>query len=206
MSKRASCRGRRRRGAAPAILKIEAGAEPGLQQFLGLRLGVGADRGDARHRAGEISGFRRSSASRSRPEVGRIWIVISRATSSCQPREESLMRMAAPAVSEARKVMMATTVTRARPAIEAAGTSAISRLPRRPKPRVTSPLPSQCRTFPAATCTRRIAPVKKLIARLNRKYGGGRRQGRDAGRRRTGPSRRDHGSRSRRMFPICGAR
>ena len=38
--------------------KIEAGAEPGLQEFLGLRLGIGAHRGDARRLARELGGLR----------------------------------------------------------------------------------------------------------------------------------------------------
>src|SRR5579885_3104288 len=53
-------------------------------------------------------------------------MVISRAAAPCQMREESLTRMAAPPASEARKVIMATIVASARPAIEASGTSGVS--------------------------------------------------------------------------------
>src|SRR5579883_2438490 len=129
--------------------KIKAGAEPGLQEFLGLRFAVGARRCDAGRLARKLGGLFRVGI-RSRPAAGRIWIVISRATSSCQSCELLLMRIAAPAVSEARKVMMATTVTRARPAIEAAGTSAISLFMPRPKPRLMVRLLARCRTFRAA--------------------------------------------------------
>ncbi len=77
-------------------------------------------------------------------------MVISRATSSCQPRDASLIRMAAPAVSEARNVMIATTVTSARPAIEAEGTSAISLFMPRLRPNLIMPREFNCRPFPAA--------------------------------------------------------
>src|SRR5947209_3462375 len=68
-----------------------------------------------------------ASASRSWPASGRTWIVASCDTEFCQPREACVMRIAVPADREARNVMMAITVTSARPAIEAAGTSGISR-------------------------------------------------------------------------------
>src|SRR5579872_5250599 len=54
-------------------------------------------------------------------------MVISRATSPRQLCAELAISMAVPAVSEARNVMIATTVTNARPAIDASGTSATSR-------------------------------------------------------------------------------
>src|SRR6202040_1595446 len=75
-------------------------------------------------------------------------MVISRATSSCQPRDASLTRMAAPAVSEARKVMMATTVTSARPAMEASGTSVISLFMPRLRPSHMVPREFNCHPFP----------------------------------------------------------
>ncbi len=77
-------------------------------------------------------------------------MVISRATASCQPRDASLIRIAAPAVSAARKVMMATTVTSARPAIEASGTSAISLFMPRLRPSLMVPREFNCRPFSAA--------------------------------------------------------
>src|SRR6202023_2016758 len=80
-------------------------------------------------------------------------MVISRATSSCQPRDASLIRIAAPAVSEARKVMMATTVTSARPAMDASGTSAISLFMPRLRPSLMVPREFNCRPFPAAACS-----------------------------------------------------
>src|SRR5215813_13401856 len=69
-----------------------------------------------------ISAASFTSASRSRPAVGRIWIVISRATSDCHSAAEASTSITAPVVSEARKVMIATTATRARPAIDWRGT------------------------------------------------------------------------------------
>src|SRR3984957_689408 len=63
-----------------------------------------------------------ASRSRSRPATGRTWMVISLATSDCHSAAEALTRSTAPVVIEARKVMMATTATSARPAIEARGT------------------------------------------------------------------------------------
>src|SRR6476659_1932826 len=54
-------------------------------------------------------------------------MVISRETSCRQPRETPLIMMAAPAVSEARNVMIAITVTSAREAIASGGTSGTSR-------------------------------------------------------------------------------
>jgi hypothetical protein len=62
------------------------------------------------------------SRSMSRPAVGRIWMVISLATSDCHSAADALTSSTAPVVIEARKVMMATTATSARPAIEARGT------------------------------------------------------------------------------------
>src|ERR1700685_850104 len=49
-------------------------------------------------------------------------MVISLATSDCHSAAEALTSNTAPVVIEARKVMMATTATSARPAIEARGT------------------------------------------------------------------------------------
>src|SRR5882672_1748974 len=63
-----------------------------------------------------------TSASRSRPAAGRIWIVISRATSDCHSAADASTSITAPVESEARNVMIATTATSARPAIELRGT------------------------------------------------------------------------------------
>ena len=62
------------------------------------------------------------SRSRSRPATGRTWTVISLATSDCHSAAEALTSSTAPVVIDARNVMIATTATRARPAIEARGT------------------------------------------------------------------------------------
>src|SRR3569832_1515169 len=62
------------------------------------------------------------SRSRSRPGVGRTCTVISLPTSDCHSAADSLTRNTPPVVIEARKVMIATTATSARPAIEARGT------------------------------------------------------------------------------------
>src|SRR5689334_18087403 len=67
-----------------------------------------------------------TSASMSRPAAGRIWMVISRATSDCHSAAEPNMSITAPVVSEARNVMMATIAMRARPAIECFGTIGVS--------------------------------------------------------------------------------
>src|ERR1700754_1962369 len=63
-----------------------------------------------------------ASVSRSRPACGRIWMVISLATSDCHSAADELTSSTVPVVIDARKVMMATTATSARPAIEARGT------------------------------------------------------------------------------------
>src|ERR1700729_2634507 len=62
------------------------------------------------------------SRSRSRPATGRTWIVISLAISDCHSAADALTSSTAPVVIEARNVIMATTATSARPAIEARGT------------------------------------------------------------------------------------
>ena len=62
------------------------------------------------------------SWSRSRPAAGRTWMVISLATSDCHSAAEALTSNTVPVVIDARKVMIATTATSARPAIEARGT------------------------------------------------------------------------------------
>ena len=64
----------------------------------------------------------RKSSSMSRPGVGRTWIVTSRPTSDCQSLAAFNTTIAAPVVSAARKVMMATTAVSERPAIEFFGT------------------------------------------------------------------------------------
>src|SRR5206468_2494618 len=69
-----------------------------------------------------ISAARATSASRSRLEIGRTWMVTSRATSDCQSLAADCTRTTAPAVSEARNVMIATIATSARPAIVPLGT------------------------------------------------------------------------------------
>src|SRR5882757_9370497 len=62
------------------------------------------------------------SRSMSRPACGRTWMVISLPTSDCHSAADALTSSTAPVVIDARKVMMATTATSARPAIEARGT------------------------------------------------------------------------------------
>src|SRR4029077_5488363 len=63
-----------------------------------------------------------TSASMSRPAAGRTWMVTSRPTSACQSVAALTTSIAAPVVSAARNVMMATTATSERPAIELLGT------------------------------------------------------------------------------------
>src|SRR6185295_17466859 len=63
-----------------------------------------------------------ASRSMSRPVSGRTWMVISLATSDCHSAADALTSSTAPVVIEARKVMIATTATSARPEIEARGT------------------------------------------------------------------------------------
>src|SRR5215467_10935310 len=67
-----------------------------------------------------------TSVSMSRPATGRIWIVISRATSACHSFAAARTSMTAPVVSETRNVMMATIATSARPEIVACGTIELS--------------------------------------------------------------------------------
>src|SRR5215510_4168770 len=67
-----------------------------------------------------------TSASPSRPGVGRIWIVTSRATLDCHLPAAAPISTTAPTVSEARNVMMAITATSARPAMESTGTIEVS--------------------------------------------------------------------------------
>src|SRR5271169_1028488 len=64
----------------------------------------------------------RTSASMSRPETGRTWMVISRPTSDCQSLAVPTTMVTAPAVSAARKVKMAITAVSERPVIEPEGT------------------------------------------------------------------------------------
>src|SRR5690242_8045805 len=68
-----------------------------------------------------------TSASMLRPAAGMSCTVTSRATSACQAVAAWLTRMTPPVVSEARKVMIATTATSARPEIELRGTSGVSK-------------------------------------------------------------------------------
>src|SRR5947207_14867833 len=70
-----------------------------------------------------------TSASRSRRGMGRICIVIWRATSDSQLLAALATSIAAPAASAARNVMMATTALSDRPAIESLGTIGVG--PRR---------------------------------------------------------------------------
>src|SRR5262245_44524315 len=67
-----------------------------------------------------------TSASPSRPGIGRIWIVTSRATLDCHWPAAAPISTTAPTVSEARNVMMAITATSARPAMESTGTIEVS--------------------------------------------------------------------------------
>src|SRR5262245_49720252 len=62
----------------------------------------------------------------SRSAAGRIWIVTSRAKSACHSLAAARTSITAPVVSEARKVMIATTATSARPEIVACGTIGVS--------------------------------------------------------------------------------
>src|ERR1700733_2419376 len=64
----------------------------------------------------------RTSASMSRPETGRTWMVTSRPMSDCQSLAALTTIITAPTVSAARNVMMATTAASERPAIEPLGT------------------------------------------------------------------------------------
>src|SRR5215831_1578555 len=73
-----------------------------------------------------MSAARATSASRSRLERGRTWIVTSRATSDCQSLAADCTRTTAPVVSEARNVMIATMATSARPAIVPLGTIGVT--------------------------------------------------------------------------------
>src|SRR5579862_5393191 len=69
-----------------------------------------------------ISTALRTSASRSRPDTGRTWMVTSRLTSDCQSLAALTTIITAPVVNAARKVMMAMTAASERPAIEPLGT------------------------------------------------------------------------------------
>src|SRR5580700_1421049 len=73
-----------------------------------------------------ISAALRTSASMSRPATGRTWMVTSRPTSDRQSLAALTTSITAPAVSAARKVMMATTAVSDRPAIEFSGTIAVA--------------------------------------------------------------------------------
>src|SRR5579863_5884469 len=64
----------------------------------------------------------RTSASISRPETGRTWIVTSRPTADCHSLAELTTIVTAPAVIAARNVMMAMTAISERPAMEPLGT------------------------------------------------------------------------------------
>src|SRR4029453_18263981 len=66
-------------------------------------------------------------ASTSRPATGTTWMVTSRAMSDSHSPAALLTSTAAPVVSDARKVMMATTATSARPEIELRGTRGVSK-------------------------------------------------------------------------------
>src|SRR5262249_35665318 len=68
-----------------------------------------------------------TSVSMSCPATGRIWIVTSRATSVCHSLAAARTNRTPPVVSEARKVMMATIATNARPEIVARGTIGVSK-------------------------------------------------------------------------------
>src|SRR5581483_7214157 len=69
-----------------------------------------------------IAAARLTSASMSRPAVGRTWMVTSRETFDCHSLAAERTMTAAPEVKEARNVMMATTARSARPEIVACGT------------------------------------------------------------------------------------
>src|SRR5262249_43362325 len=67
-----------------------------------------------------------TSAPTRRLATGRTWIVTSRATSDCQSLAAARTKTTAPVVSEARKVMIATIATSARPAIVPLGTIGVT--------------------------------------------------------------------------------
>ena len=75
-------------------------------------------------------------ASTSTPGAGITWIVTSRATSDSQVLAAPPTRITAPMAKQAKNVMMATTATSARPAIDCRGTIGVSKrgMPR-PSPR-----------------------------------------------------------------------
>ncbi len=104
---------------------VEAGAEPWLEQPRGFGRRIGPHLGDPRRRARDLDrlGDLRLEVAAG---AGRTWIVISRATSDCQSAAEASTSITAPVVSEARNVMIATTATSARPAIELLGTIGVS--------------------------------------------------------------------------------
>jgi hypothetical protein len=111
-----------------------------------------------------------------RPEDGMSCTVTSRATSDCHSLAAWLTRMTPPVVREARKVMMATTATKARPEIELRGTSALSK--------------RGGGTADTRGAGANSLRVKSLIAfRLNRRCADARRAAPDAAHR-TGPSAR----------------
>ena len=91
----------------------------------GLRLRIGPHLADAGDGAGDLDGARHLGV-----EIaalpGRTWMVTSRATSDCHSTAADRTSMTAPVVSEARNVMMATTATSARPAMERFGTIGVS--------------------------------------------------------------------------------
>ena len=133
-----------------------------------------------------------TSASMSRPGAARTWIVTSRATSDCQSPAAECTSITAPVVSEARNVMMATTATSARPPIVLSGTIGFSMprqfLDRRFRPR-----------------QRRIVVGLHVAIVVNRRHAAALRAAR-AGARRTGPSARCRGWRSRPTCRTCSAR
>ena len=65
--------------------------------------------------------------STSRPGAGMTWIVTSREISDCHSPAARLTSIAAPVVSDARKVIIATTATSARPEMELRGTNGVSK-------------------------------------------------------------------------------
>ena len=100
------------------IVEREAAAEPRLEQPRRFLLGIGPHLGDARRTRGRWRPpCARPLRCRGRA-AGRTWMVTSRATSDCQSLAAARTSITAPVVSEARKVMMATTATSARPAID----------------------------------------------------------------------------------------
>ena len=152
---------------------------------------------------------RATSASMSRRESGRIWIVISLATAPRHCSEARAASTAAPALSAARKVRIAITAMSARAATESTGTRGWSRR-RLERQRALLPLGligiGLVVRGPREVLAREVLVCEVLVRELRtsgftNRHGDDRRRGRGAARRRA-PSRSSRASRSR---PRCRA-